>query len=152
MGIWGIVKAVGSGAKKIFDNLFGGISEAFGRGDWNVIFDIIGSILSGGLIVGLISLVKKIKDLIDGPGSILEALEGSINKFGDIFDKLGGVFGSFQNRVNAEALKGIATAIAILVASLVVLTLLDEDKLSSAMAALTIVMTMITLMMMKKFC
>ena len=132
--IWGIMKAVGNGAKTLFDNLFGGMSEAFGSVNWNSMFDVVSGILGGGFMAGLIVLVKSLTEVVD-------------NTVG-IFEELGDTLGAFQNKVNSEALKNIATALAILVASIVVLAILDEDKLTSALAALTIVMTMLTLMMM----
>ena len=135
MSVWNVLKTVGSGIKK----LFGNIGEAFGHGDWDKIFDLINGLFTGGMLFGLASLVKSISDIFGTFGDLTK-------KFGDILDGVGESLKAFQNKLNAEALQTVATAIAILVGSLVVLTFLDEDQLAKSLAALTIIMTMLTIM------
>ena len=147
MSIWEVVKTIGTGVKNIFGGLFSSMSNALGHGDWDRVFDLINGLLSGGLIIGLIQLAKGIKDFFGGFGSIFDSFKDIVDKFGNVLDQLGGAFEGFQNKMNAEALKAIAVAIAILVGSLVVLTFLDEEKLSKSLAALTVVMTLLTVMM-----
>ena len=140
MSVWGVIKSIGAGVAKIFGGLFSSITNALGHGDWDKIFDLITGLLSGGLIVGLMELAYTIRNLFKGWEDIFDTAEEAL-------DKLGNAFKGFQNKMNAEALKTIAVAIAILVGSLVLLTFLDEDKLASALAALTVVMGLLTVMM-----
>ena len=137
--VWDIIKTIGSGIAKMFSGVGRAISEAFGEGDFGRVFDIINGLLSGGFIVGLIALIKKIKDAFDTL-DLLKTVK-------DVLGNVGDAFQSFQNKMNADVLKSIAVAIAILVGSLLVLTFLDENKLHNALAALVVLMGALTLMM-----
>lgn len=129
MRIWDVIKSIGAGIKKAFS----GIGDAFARGDWGRILDIINGLFSAGLLYKLI-------ELIQGIGGIAK-------KFRNVLDGVADAFKAFQNKLNAEALQTIATAIAILVGSLVVLSILDENALAKALAGLTLVMALLMVMM-----
>lgn len=140
VNLWDILKAIGTGISRVFKGVFGTIFEELSEGNLEGVIGLLNGLLSGGLIVGLMQLVKGIKDVFGSAGDIIES-------FQNILDNVGNAFKAFQNKLNADALKSIATAIAILVGSLVVLTFIDEDELSRSLAALVVVMGMMTLMM-----
>ena len=64
-------------------------------------------------------------------GSIKESFIG-------ILDSVRGCFEAYQSQLQAGTLLKIASAIAILVASLVALSLIDSAKLSAALGAITV--------------
>ena len=94
------------------------------------IINIIKSILSGGLIVGLTKFIKSITGFSDSIGGVGEGITG-------ILDGFKGVLKGYQDQLNSKKLLVIATAIGILVAALTVITLLDQEKLTSGIAVIT---------------
>lgn len=91
----------------------------------------------------ILFLVKKIADVIssltDGINGLNEVIEG----FAEVERNFSKVLSSFALSLKADALKKVAEAIAILVGSIVVLTLVDKDKLATATG--TIVMLSLVL-------
>lgn len=121
--VWNIVKSIFGKIGELLSNTF------TGDGD---IFASIFNILSTG---GLLMLASKLKDAFS---SIGETISGFKKVFSDIFGGLGDTLQAFQDKLKAEALKKIGIAIALVAASLLILSLIDEDKLESALAAMVI--------------
>lgn len=84
----------------------------------------LGTIIAAGLSIGMITSLNKI-------GGALESLASPL-------DGLGDVLGSVSKSIKAKSLKDLATALAILVGSLAVLTFLDPDKVWKSVAVLGI--------------
>ena len=134
--------------KNIVQGLFNGISDTvkmvynllmtFGQKLIDIITNLdIGSIftiaIGAGSVYGIVSIAKA-----------LEALTSPIEVFADIGEtfnktlkKFNGVLGAVKFRIYAESVKTMATAIAILAGSIVVLTLVDQGKMWSAVGAIT---------------
>lgn len=147
MKVWEVIKAIGTGIAKVFGGLFSGIADAFGRGDWESIFDLINGLLSGGIVLALGKLVKAIVDLLGAPKSIINTFKEMLGGVTDIFDELGNTFKAFQDKLKADALKSIATAILMIVGAIVVLSFINEEALSKALAGIAMLMTMMIVMM-----
>lgn len=98
----------------------------------------LGSLLTGGIdlaiIGGSLKSFKSLSGIFDG----LKGLFGAEGKAVGFFDKITGVFSSMQEKLNAETLKKIATSIAIMTASLVVLSLIDPVQMASGVGALAL--------------
>ena len=75
------------------------------------------------------TLFDKIKDLVDSGKSIADSFVG-------ILDGVRDCLKSFQEQLKAKVLKTIATAVGILAASLVALTLVDQEKLANGILAI----------------
>ena len=129
--LWEGIKSIASGVIKVISGIFKGIGNAFAAGDIQGAFEIINTILDGGVLVGITVIIKKIIDLFKAPEGILKSIK-------DIFDSLSGCLKSFTQNVQAQALKTIATAILILTGSLIALTFVDKNKLDDALAAITL--------------
>lgn len=131
--IWNFVKRAASG---IADLLGGGIQkliDMFANADFKGIIDLVNGVTFTGLLVGL-------KKLADGASNAIEAFTGKtgfLTQMKDILDGVRGCFEAYQNNLKADTLLKIASAIAILVASIVVLTLVDSEKLNRATGAIT---------------
>lgn len=131
-----------SGIWKIFGELFGHLStwlselgqnlaNGLSAGDFKAVFDV----LNVGLLGGIALMLKKFFD--DGIlGSIVGG--GLIEKITEVFDGLTGVLTAMQTDIKAGALMKIATAVAILTASLLVLSLIDSVSLTKALTAVAI--------------
>ena len=129
--VWNGIKAVGSAIGKFLGNVFGGLLDRIANADILGVLEIVNGIISGGVGVALIKFFKNLGDSVGGFGDIA----GSIN---DVLGSVSGALKGFQNSLNAEALKNIAIAIAILAGSILVLSFIDSEKLSDSLAAITI--------------
>lgn len=95
---------------------------------------------------------KEILDLINTGlfGAILYSTHNFISSFGEItgiLDEVRGSLEAYQSSLKAKTLLTIATAIGVLAASLVVLSLIDSDKLTTSMAAITVLFVELTIAM-----
>ena len=147
MKVWKVIATIGNAVGKVFKGFFGGISDAFATGDFTTILEMINALLSGGLILALGKFIKTLTDLFGAPKSIIDAFKDITTSIDDIIGSVGDTFKAFQDKLRADALKSIATAILILAGSLVILSFIDEEKLSKALAAITILMAVMTAMM-----
>lgn len=129
--LWEGAKTILGGLAKAFGQLLGPVIDKIGNGDFTGFIDFINALITGGIGVYVAKFVKGLGDIVDGVGDFKE---GAL----DILEGAKDTFAAYQNQLNAEALKKIATAIAILVGSLVVLSFVDSEKLSSAVTAITI--------------
>jgi tape measure domain-containing protein len=105
--------------------MVGDLAGAIGDIDWNAVF---GGIASGSLAAIALSLRKGIKGElgIDFGGGFISELKNSLSA-------LTGVLEGMQTNLKADALLKIAGAIAILAASLVVMSTIDPGRLATAM-------------------
>lgn len=107
------------------------IAGGIGNADFSGVIDLLNGISFGAIAVGITKFVGAIKEQLDSIGSIKESFIG-------ILDSVRGCFEAYQSRLQAGTLLKIASAIAILVASLVALSLIDSAKLSAALGAITV--------------
>ena len=101
------------------------MAKAFKPGDFNTLLDGINTGLLGGLVLILRKFLKEGLSLNIG-GSFMKSITG-------MFDQLTSTLKAMQTQIKAEALIKIATAMAILTASLVVLSLIDSASLTKAL-------------------
>ena len=99
-------------------------SDAFGPA-----VDAVQVGLLGGIVGILGAFFKKGLKLDFGQFDVLESISG-------IFDELGGTLKAFQTSIKADALMRIATAIAVLTASVLVLSFIEPKKLAASLGAL----------------
>lgn len=105
--------------------------KSIGNADFSGVIDLLNGISFGAIAVGITKFVGAIKEQLDSIGSIKESFIG-------ILDSVRGCFEAYQSQLQAGTLLKIASAIAILVASLVALSLIDSAKLSAALGAITV--------------
>ena len=140
-----IIKAIGEALMTIGGIILNTVGKAFttlfGSFEEGGFMNFINALISGGIGVAIIKLIKSIAGIFETVGS----LKDSINElFGGITD----TFKSFTNVINANALKTIAGAIIKLVLALLILTLIDQEKLAEALATLTMLFAELTASMM----
>ncbi len=132
--IWNGVKTLANGIASTLGGLMSSAVEKIGNGDFNGLFDLFNSLIAGGIGVGIYQFINSLKDAVDTAGSFKE----------NILDILGGVkdcLNEYQNQLKAKTLITIATAIGILAAALVALSLIDSAKLSAALGGMTVMFT-----------
>lgn len=122
--IWNAVKTIGSGIVKILGELGSSLAKNLGEANFSGIIDLLNGISFGAIAVGITKFV----------GTFRKAKESFIG----ILDSVRGCFEAYQNQLQAGTLLKIASAIAILTASLIALSLVDSEKLNVALGAITV--------------
>lgn len=129
--IWDAVKAIAGGIADAMEKVGSSLIDSIGNADFSGVIDLLNGISFGAIAVGITKFVGAIKEQLDSIGSIKESFIG-------ILDSVRGCFEAYQSQLQAGTLLKIASAIAILVASLVALSLIDSAKLSAALGAITV--------------
>ena len=124
--VWNLVKTVFGKIAELMKNTFNGDGDIFGF--VNTLIDL----LNAGLLT---SLIIKFKGFFSSVEEVAETFGGL---FKDVFGGLGDTLQSFQDKLKAESLKSIATALLIVAASLLVLSSIPRDRLEGAIAAIGI--------------
>lgn len=135
--LWNGLATLGKGAVTAISALAKGLSGIFAGADFNSFFDIVNSFIAGGVGVGIIKFLNGAKDAIDGVGDTIGGFKDLLDNASEIFDGFRGCLEAYQTKLKADTLKQIAIAIAILVGSLLVVSLIDSEKLSKAVGAIT---------------
>lgn len=144
-GIINIFKAIGKVIKKIAPIFYGfakafaeaiatfgdTISDAVASAQFDSIIDILNSLLTGSLILSIKKFIKTLSTTVENAKSFVEGIT-------NILDAVVDTFVALQTKLKADALLSIAKAIALLAASLVVLSLIDSNKLNASLKAITV--------------
>lgn len=128
--IWKAVKTIAGGIAKALGGVIEGISNTMGNANFESFLDLINTLLAGGLVVGITKFINNLSDTFKGFSDIVEGVTG-------ILDSVRGCFEAYQQNIKANTLLKIAGSIAILTASILVLSCIDPDKLSSALTSIT---------------
>lgn len=129
--VWNAVKTIGSGIVKILGELGSSLAKNLGEANFSGIIDLLNGISFGAIAVGITKFVGTFREAIEDIGSFKESFIG-------ILDSVRGCFEAYQNQLQAGTLLKIASAIAILTASLIALSLVDSEKLNVALGAITV--------------
>jgi tape measure domain-containing protein len=114
-----LASLIGQGVSNLIDR----ISEAVNGGDFNTVLDVFNTGLIGALIIGIRKFVNSMSEVTGGFSGILDGVKDSLE--------------AWQSSLKAGVLLKIAAAIAILAASLLVMSLIDSEKLAGSLAAIT---------------
>lgn len=125
---FGKIKSVVQGFVEFFKNTFAN----FG----------VGEFLTVGFVVSLIYTMKQIRTAVSLFKDVVNTLQGPVGAFNTLLGSISGAINGFtsaiKTRMKADAFKTIAEGIAILAASIAVLSLLDTDKLISSATILAL--------------
>lgn len=113
-----------------FGKLGAAISGAFRDDGFQGVLDLINSGLFAGILIGIKAFMSSLTGITDSAGGFLENITG-------ILDGVKGSLEAYQQTLKAKVLLTIAAAIAVLAGALVVLSLIDPDKLGVALVAIT---------------
>lgn len=133
--IWNAAKTIVGGITNALGNLIGALVDKLGNANFSGMIDFFNSLALGGLAVGINGGIGGFFDnLIDMASKITSPIE----KISGILDGVKDCLSSFQKDLQAKTLIKIAEAIAILAASIFVIALIDSDKLSASLGAITV--------------
>lgn len=113
-------KTLVSGIIGVFGGLAGALVESLSNANFSGVIDLLNGVSLGAIALG----IKKFLD-----------------SFREVTDSVKGCFQAWQNDVNAKALLKIATAVAVLSASILTISLIDSEKLTASLGAITALFT-----------
>lgn len=129
--LWDAVKAIGGGIVSALGTMMGTLAEKLGNADFSGILDLLNGIAVGGVAFSITKFLDSVTEPLDGLSGILEGVTG-------ILDGVRGCFEAYQTNLKAGTLLKIGSAIALLAASIVAISLIDSDKLSASLGAITV--------------
>lgn len=127
--LWEAVKRVAQAVGTVLADAFGNLTEKLKRVEVSDIINLLKGLSIGGIALGIKKFVDLLKQPFDDVGSIKESVVG-------ILDSVKGCFEAWQTSIKADVLMKIAKAIAILTASILVLSMIDSEKLDASLGAM----------------
>ena len=128
--VWDVIQKIGQKVSDVGSKIGEAISTAFRNGDISSGLDV----LNGGILAAVLINIKKFVGNINGAfgdGGFLDNVKG-------VLDDVRGCLEAWQQNIKANTLLKIAGAIAILAASLVVLSMINPDRLAGSLGAITV--------------
>lgn len=129
--LWTDVKVIAGGIADAVGTMMGTLAEKLGNADFSGVLDILNSIAVGGIAVSISKFLKSVTEPLEGLNGVLEGVTG-------ILDGVRGCFEAYQTNLKAGTLLKIGAAIALLAGSIVAISLIDSDKLSASLGAITV--------------
>ena len=129
--LWTAVKVIAGGIANAVGTMMGTLAEKLGNADFSGVLDILNSIAVGGIAVSISKFLKSVTEPLEGLNGVLEGVTG-------ILDGVRGCFEAYQTNLKAGTLLKIGAAIALLAGSIVAISLIDSDKLSVSLGAITV--------------
>lgn len=129
--LWTAVKVIAGGIADAVGTMMGTLAEKLGNADFSGVLDILNSIAVGGIALSVSKFLKSVTEPLEGLNGVLEGVTG-------ILDEVRGCFEAYQTNLKAGTLLKIGAAIALLAGSIVAISLIDSDKLSASLGAITV--------------
>jgi tape measure domain-containing protein len=129
--LWTAVKVIAGGIADAVGTMMGTLAEKLGNADFSGVLDVLNSIAVGGIALSISKFLKSVTEPLERLSDILEGVTG-------ILDGVRGCFEAYQTNLKAGTLLKIGAAIALLAGSIVAISLIDSDKLSVSLGAITV--------------
>ena len=129
--LWTAVKVIAGGIADAIGTMMGTLAEKLGNADFSGVLDILNSIAVGGIALSVSKFLKSVTEPLEGLNGVLEGVTG-------ILDGVRGCFEACKTNLKAGTLLIIGAAIALLAGSIVAISLIDSDKLSASLGAITV--------------
>lgn len=133
-GIGKAVQSFGPGISEVFGKLADALSNLFTFDSASSFMDLL---ISGSIV----KAIKSIKKVFDSVNDTIESAGGITKSISGMFDTVGDTLKVWQESIKADKLIKIGKAIALLAGSLLVISLIDSDKLGSSLSAIGGLMT-----------
>lgn len=128
--VWDVVKNIGEAIGRLFGSIIRGLGQLLGSANYQNIFTVINGVIKGGIGLAIINFIQKITEAVKTGSGILDKIK---TVFGVLTDTLQ----TLQNKLKSEILVKIAIAVTLLAGSLLIISLIDSDKLKTAMITIT---------------
>ena len=129
--LWTAVKVIAGGIADAVGTMMGTLAEKLGDADFSGVLDVLNNIAVGGIALSISKFLKSVTEPLEGLNGVLEGVTG-------ILDGVRGCFETYQTNLKAGTLLKIGAAIALLAGSIVAISLIDSDKLSASLGAITV--------------
>ena len=129
--LWTAVKVIAGGIADAVGTMMGTLAEKLGDADFSGVLDVLNSIAVGGIALSISKFLKSVTEPLEVLNGVLEGVTG-------ILDGVRGCFEAYQTNLKAGTLLKIGAAIALLAGSIVAISLIDSDKLSVSLGAITV--------------
>lgn len=129
--LWTAVKVIAGGIADAVGTMMGTLAEKLGNADFSGVLDILNSIAVGGIALSVSKFLKSVTEPLEWLNGVLEGITGILNR-------VRGCFEAYQTNLKARTLLKIGAAIALLAGSIVAISLIDSDKLSASLGAITV--------------
>lgn len=129
--LWTAVKVIAGGIADAVGTMMGTLAEKLGDADFSGVLDVLNSIAVGGIALSISKFLKSVTEPLEGLNGVLEGVTG-------ILDGVRGCFEAYQTNLKDGTLLKIGAAIALLAGSIVAISLIDSDKLSVSLGAITV--------------
>lgn len=129
--LWTAVKVIAGGIADAVGTMMGTLAEKLGNADFSGVLDILNSIAVGGIALSVSKFLKSVTKPLKGLNGVLKGVTGILNG-------VRGCFEAYQTKLKAGTLLKIGAAIALLAGSIVAISLIDSDKLSASLGAITV--------------
>lgn len=129
VGVWNVIRRVGSAIAEAGRAIGEGLMNIFQTGDLNAGLDILNSGLLATILLGVKKFINGLTETLDVKGGFIESLTA-------LRDGVLDTFTAFQEQLKSQTLMNLAKAIAILVAAILVLSLIDPGKMTASLAAI----------------
>ena len=133
-GIGKAVQSFGPGISEVFSKLADALSNLFTFDSASSFMDLL---ISGAIV----KAIKSIKKVFDSVNDTISSAGGIGKSISDMFNTVGDTLKVWQESIKADKLIKIGKAIALLAGSLLVISLIDSDKLGSSLSAIGGLMT-----------
>lgn len=120
-----------SAASEIFTGISKAFSDATGEFDVSKLFSIIEGGIFASILLGVKKFISSLTSITDDAGGIVSGIK-------DIFEGVSGSLEEMQNSIKAGTIMKIATALGVLTASVVALSLIEPERLLSSLTAMTV--------------
>ena len=143
--IWERIKNVATNIINIFGTMTKKLGKSLGVVDFNSLLDMLNTAALGGMALSISNFSSNLLKPVESIGGFINSLKRVLKDFGGVFkgaaetlDSVRGCFEAYQEKIKAKVLLTIGVAIATLAGSIVVLSLIDSNKLLSALGAITV--------------
>lgn len=135
--LWDFVKKLGSGIVGIFKKIAKAISDNLSGAGLNGLLDAVNTASFGAIAAAITKFVKSFKGAVDKLDGIKDSFDGILSGVTSCLNGVKDCLTAYQQQLKAGVLLKIAEAIALLAGAILVLSLIDSDKLNSAIGGIT---------------
>lgn len=136
--IWNFIKTVAGGIAKVCGEIGSAFGEIFANADFEKAFDILNSGLLASILLGIKKFVDGFEELEETFGSMFGGVGEIVDSVKDVFEAVSDCLEAYQQNLQAKTLLTIASAIAILAGSILVISMIDSAKLTASLGAVTV--------------
>ena len=135
-----IVKGLGDA----FTFLLNSVSKALGTGGFNSIYDLFNVVVLSGIGIQLSKFIENINKTVSGVKATVKSAGGFLGSIKSVISGVTKTFDELQSTLKAETLKKIAVSLALIAGSIFVLSMIDSEKLTGSLGAVSVLLGELT--------